>query len=467
MFKEDYDPDMDGVIAIPQGGTGATTAAGARTNLGLGTISTQDANAVNITGGTIANLTSPLAIADGGTASITAAAARMALGAQAQDADLDALAALASTGIVVRSASNTFVLRSVAVSSGVTVTNGSGVSGNPTLGIDSAVVGLLSGTQTFTGDKTFSGAFNVDTISERTAANGVSIDGVLLKDSFVEFSEIASPSSPASDKGRLFAKDSGGVTKLFLRDSAGTETVLGVTGGNIFPIFYAAALGKMDTTTVFDGFGVFGTAAFTSTGSSAGTTSSAAVDQYGRYGLLGTGSTINNVVVRSNNSGVFTRLQHLPYLYFTLAINHTTDIRFFAGLSSTVSSATPISADNPAVSMVGVQFSTARGDTALMAVANDAGSPLTATSTGWTVVAGTVIQVFIDVQSTSSIKVYIYDVNGSQLGSTVTLTTDLPASTTNMGFTFGAQCLAASAKSFQVYTASYRNNAFYLTTFPG
>jgi hypothetical protein len=40
-------------LAIAQGGTGATTQAGARTNLGLGTIATQNANAVAITGGAI------------------------------------------------------------------------------------------------------------------------------------------------------------------------------------------------------------------------------------------------------------------------------------------------------------------------------------------------------------------------------------------------------------------------------
>lgn len=40
-------------LAVADGGTGASTAAGARTNLGLGTMATQAATAVNIDGGTI------------------------------------------------------------------------------------------------------------------------------------------------------------------------------------------------------------------------------------------------------------------------------------------------------------------------------------------------------------------------------------------------------------------------------
>lgn len=66
-------------LAVADGGTGANSASGARTALGLGTMSTQNANSVTITGGSITGITD-LAIADGGTGASTAADARTNLG---------------------------------------------------------------------------------------------------------------------------------------------------------------------------------------------------------------------------------------------------------------------------------------------------------------------------------------------------------------------------------------------------
>jgi len=54
LFTGELPPGI--VVPISQGGTGATTAAGARVNLGLGTMAVQDASAVAITGGTIASV---------------------------------------------------------------------------------------------------------------------------------------------------------------------------------------------------------------------------------------------------------------------------------------------------------------------------------------------------------------------------------------------------------------------------
>lgn len=65
-------------LALTSGGTGSNTASGARTNLGLGTIVTQNSNSVSITGGSITGI-NDLAVADGGTGASTAADARVNL----------------------------------------------------------------------------------------------------------------------------------------------------------------------------------------------------------------------------------------------------------------------------------------------------------------------------------------------------------------------------------------------------
>jgi hypothetical protein len=59
-----------GTVAVAKGGTGATNAATARTNLGLGSIATQASSSVSITGGSISGITD-LAVADGGTGAST------------------------------------------------------------------------------------------------------------------------------------------------------------------------------------------------------------------------------------------------------------------------------------------------------------------------------------------------------------------------------------------------------------
>jgi len=68
--------------------SGLASTATSRTNLGLGTMATQAANNVAITGGSVAGITD-LAVADGGTGASTAAGARAALGAAALGANSD------------------------------------------------------------------------------------------------------------------------------------------------------------------------------------------------------------------------------------------------------------------------------------------------------------------------------------------------------------------------------------------
>lgn len=71
------------------------------------------------------------------------AAARNTLGAQAQDADLDAIAALASSGMAARTGAGTWATRfMVAPAAGFTITAADGATGNPTFVLSHDLAGL-------------------------------------------------------------------------------------------------------------------------------------------------------------------------------------------------------------------------------------------------------------------------------------------------------------------------------------
>lgn len=130
--------NVDGTVAINNGGTGATTAANARTNLGLGTVATQASNSVSITGGSIAGITD-LAIADGGTGASTVVQARTNLGLvigsdiQPFSNDLTALSGLGSNGIIIKTGTGSATSRTITAGTNISVSNGDGVAGNPTI----------------------------------------------------------------------------------------------------------------------------------------------------------------------------------------------------------------------------------------------------------------------------------------------------------------------------------------------
>lgn len=137
----------DGVVTVAGGGTGATTAANARTNLGLGSIATQNANAVAFTGGTID------AISIGATTRSTGA-----------------FTTVNATGNIT-AASFTGNLTGNVVGNADTVTNGV----------------YTVGAQTIAGNKTFSGvtavtnatASTTTTTGALTVAGGVGVVGAL------------------------------------------------------------------------------------------------------------------------------------------------------------------------------------------------------------------------------------------------------------------------------------------------
>lgn len=133
-------------VAVVDGGTGASTAGDARTNLGLaiGTdVQAYDAQLADVAGltptdnGVIIGNGSNFVVEEGATLK-TSLGLTIGTNVQAYDATLAALASYNTNGLITQTAADTFTGRTITgTSNEIDVSNGNGVSGNPTLSLSS------------------------------------------------------------------------------------------------------------------------------------------------------------------------------------------------------------------------------------------------------------------------------------------------------------------------------------------
>jgi hypothetical protein len=281
-----------------------------RTTLGLGTIATQNANNVTITGGSITGITD-LAIADGGTGASTASAARTNLGVaidtnvQAYDAGLQSISGLTTSAdqMIYTTSSDTYATASLTSAGRALLDDASASAQRTTLGLGTLAT-QDANSVAITGGAIAGVTINASVIGGTTpaaatfttlnASGGGSLTGT--------WSDLGTVTTMDLNGGTVDGAVIGGASA-----AAGTFTTLNATGGGSLTGTWSD-LGTVTTIDInggtIDNSVIGGTTAAAGTFTTVSATTSVTTPLVTNAGTLALSATGANVVTVSTNGSV-------------------------------------------------------------------------------------------------------------------------------------------------------------------
>lgn len=197
---------------------------------------------------------------------------------QPRDTDLDALAALAANGIIVRTGTGTAAVRTITgPAAGLTITNGDGVSGNPTIALANDLAALEGLSTTGLIARTADGAATTRTITGPAAGITVSNGNGVSGNPTIALANDLAALEGLSSTGLIIRTGDGTATT---RSIAGTSGRIGVTNG--------------------DGISGAPTIDLATSGVTAGTYIKTTVDVYGRV-TVGASASLSELTAPTSN----------------------------------------------------------------------------------------------------------------------------------------------------------------------